>query len=129
MEKEKEDRLKKYFRADGKEGEDASAESRAFAKLTRSPELSFFFDAREMKIERPTNWLACRKKLMNAFTRGVHLIPDKNNKKKRENSRHSGDTYRERFIRSHEFSKANFALFFSIRRAQHAQLPRWLNVS
>lgn len=81
--KGKGDRLKKYFRADGKEGEDASAESRAFAKLTRSPELSFFFDAREMKIERPTNWLACRKKLMNAFTRGVHLIPDKNNKKKK----------------------------------------------
>lgn len=36
-----------------------------------------------MKIERLTNWLACRKKLMNAFIRGVHLIPDKNNKKKK----------------------------------------------
>lgn len=77
-----------------------------------------------MKIERLTNWLACRKKLMNAFIRGVHLIPDKNNKKK--NSRHSSDMYRERFIRSHEFSKANFALFFRWRENTTSPAERLL---
>lgn len=84
-----------------------------------------------MKIERLTNWLACRKKLMNAFIRGAHLIPDKNNKKeKKKNSRHSSYMYRERFIRiATNFLKANFALFFRWRErtaspAEHFLIKR-----
>lgn len=88
-------------------------QSRAFAKLTYSRR--FFFHARETKIEKPTNWPACRKKLMNAFTHSVHLIQltrIKKEKSKKE-AGHSRHLYCERFIRGYEISKANFRVILS----------------